>query len=225
MTSVTTTTQQAAASTKPATPTVTEKPKSAISSDFETFLKMLTAQMQNQDPLNPIESSDYAVQLATFSGVEQQVKTNDLLRSLTENNAKSGLAELSGWIGREVPAAGAVEFDGSTPLTIVPAVNSKATRSVIEVRSGDAVVQRFDVPTDGKPIQWDGLTDGGTAFGSGTYKFLTYNYNDTTHLTTSATPVYQTVTEVRTNDRGGQLVLKGGNVIEASTVTALRAGS
>ena len=46
--------------------------KAMINSDFETFLKMLTAQMENQDPLNPIESSDYAVQLATFSGVEQQ---------------------------------------------------------------------------------------------------------------------------------------------------------
>jgi flagellar basal-body rod modification protein FlgD len=50
-----------------------------ISSDFETFLKMLTVQMQNQDPLNPVDSSDYATQLATFSGVEQQVQTNDLL--------------------------------------------------------------------------------------------------------------------------------------------------
>ena len=60
-----------------AAPQGAEKPK--ISSDFETFLRMLTVQMQNQDPLNPIQSSDFAVQLATFSGVEQQVRTNDLL--------------------------------------------------------------------------------------------------------------------------------------------------
>lgn len=39
-----------------------------ITSDFNTFLRMLTVQMQNQDPLKPIESSDFAVQLATFSG-------------------------------------------------------------------------------------------------------------------------------------------------------------
>jgi len=43
---------------------------------------MLTVQMQNQDPLNPVDSSDYAVQLATFSNVEQQVQTNDILREL-----------------------------------------------------------------------------------------------------------------------------------------------
>jgi len=40
-----------------------------ITSDFDTFLRMLTVQMQNQDPLNPIDSADYAVQLATFSGI------------------------------------------------------------------------------------------------------------------------------------------------------------
>ena len=62
-----------------------------ISSDFETFLKMLTTQMQNQDPLNPIESSDYAVQLATFSGVEQQVRTNQLLADLANQMGSSGL--------------------------------------------------------------------------------------------------------------------------------------
>lgn len=54
----------------------------ALSSDFETFLKMLTVQMQNQDPLNPIDSTEYAMQLATFSSVEQQVLTNDLLRQM-----------------------------------------------------------------------------------------------------------------------------------------------
>ena len=46
---------------------------SALSSDFETFLRMLTTQLQNQDPLNPVDSADFAVQLATFSSVEQQV--------------------------------------------------------------------------------------------------------------------------------------------------------
>ena len=66
---------------------------SVISSDFETFLKMLTAQMENQDPLNPMDSADYAVQLATFSSVEQQVLTNDLLQAMTLQLGSSGMAE------------------------------------------------------------------------------------------------------------------------------------
>ena len=65
------TTAQTAASRAPS--------KAAVSADFDTFLKMMTTQMKNQDPTKPIDSADYAVQLATFSGVEQQTKTNQLL--------------------------------------------------------------------------------------------------------------------------------------------------
>ena len=44
--------------------------------DFQTFLTMLTAQLKNQDPLSPMESTDFAIQLATFAGVEQQALGN-----------------------------------------------------------------------------------------------------------------------------------------------------
>ncbi|MEY5038566.1 MAG: flagellar basal body rod modification protein, partial [Pseudomonadota bacterium] len=69
-----TTSSVTSAGTTSAAPTTTSN-KALISSDFDTFLKMLTAQMQNQDPLNPMDSTDYATQLATFSGVEQQART------------------------------------------------------------------------------------------------------------------------------------------------------
>ena len=90
-----------------------------ISSDFETFLKMLTAQMENQDPLNPLDSQDFATQLATFSGVEQQVKTNDLLKALSTNLGVSGLSDMAGWIGREARIAAPAPFDGS-PIEVLP---------------------------------------------------------------------------------------------------------
>ena len=80
------------------------------SSDFETFLKMLTTQIKNQDPLNPMEGTEFAVQLATFSGVEQQVQTNTLLQQMLSNGT-NGLGELSGWIGRDVRTTAPVWFD------------------------------------------------------------------------------------------------------------------
>ena len=91
----------------------------ALSSDFETFLLLLTTQMENQDPLNPIDSADYAVQLATFSGVEQQVRTNDLLEGLAAQMNLTGMAELAGWVGMEARASAPVQF-GATPLTLYP---------------------------------------------------------------------------------------------------------
>ena len=56
--------------------------QSALSADFETFIKMLTTQAKYQDPLEPLDSSEYAAQLAQFSMVEQQVLSNDLLKWL-----------------------------------------------------------------------------------------------------------------------------------------------
>ncbi|MEM9127629.1 MAG: flagellar hook capping FlgD N-terminal domain-containing protein, partial [Pseudomonadota bacterium] len=76
-----------AQATTQAQPTSTPQ-ANALTSDFETFLLMLTAQARNQDPLEPLDSSQYASQLAQFSMVEQQVQTNDLLSSLS--NALGG---------------------------------------------------------------------------------------------------------------------------------------
>ena len=89
------------AQTSPRTQTNTS---ALIDSDFETFLRMLTVQLQNQDPLDPIDNSEYAVQLATFSGVEQQVKTNDLLETLGSQLGVMGMSELAGWVGKQARA-------------------------------------------------------------------------------------------------------------------------
>jgi len=93
--------------------------EATIGADFETFLVMLTAQMKNQDPLNPMDSQDFATQLATFSGVEQQVKTNDQLAALASQFATSNLGEMAGWVGMNARIAIPGDFDG-TPIEIVP---------------------------------------------------------------------------------------------------------
>jgi len=113
-----------------------------ISSDFETFLKMLTAQMENQDPLDPMDSADYATQLATFSGVEQQVLTNDLLQVLSGQFAVSGMAQMASWVGKEARAPVAGYFDGA-PITVAPNPASIADRVELVVRDADGTeVQR-----------------------------------------------------------------------------------
>ena len=92
----------------PSTATSTVAKKPVISSDFDTFLKMLTTQIKNQDPTNPMDSADFAVQLATFSGVEQQVRTNDLLGDLGAQFGVMGMSQLGAWVGQEARAPGPV---------------------------------------------------------------------------------------------------------------------
>jgi len=67
--------------------------------DYDSFLQLLIAQMKNQDPTAPMDSAQYVAQLASFSGVEQAVKTNAKLDELL---ASQTLAQADGLIGRTV---------------------------------------------------------------------------------------------------------------------------
>ena len=122
------------------TPTASPATGSAtkITSDFNTFLRMLTVQMQNQDPLNPIDSADYAVQLATFSGVEQQVRTNQLLADMQGKFSQLGMAEMASWIGKEARSPAPVRYQG-TPVTLSPNPAVGANRTVLVVKDGRVV--------------------------------------------------------------------------------------
>jgi flagellar basal-body rod modification protein FlgD len=195
-----------------------------ITSDFETFLRMLTAQMENQDPLNPIESSDYAVQLATFSGVEQQVRSNQLLEALGRQLGVMGLAQLSGWVGMEARAVSPAWFDGS-PVTLSLAPVSAAQEAVLVVRDqGGAVVSRMNVPVSTGLVDWAGTDANGNPLPSGHYTFELESYADGDLLNSAQAEVYSRITEARNENGQTVLVFAGGTSLPASAVTALRDG-
>ncbi len=197
---------------------------SAISSDFETFLKMLTTQMKNQDPLNPLESTDFAVQLATFSGVEQQVRTNDLLSDLTEALGGSAIAEYAGWIGREVRSDGQVAFDGA-PLTLFPAggAASDLPSSLVVRDASGAPVSRVPLPGATEPFVWAGVGAGGAPFPPGRYSFEIEQTEGGSVVGTVPVEHYATVREIRSDSAGAVLILNGGVSVPASEVSAVRA--
>lgn len=194
-----------------------------ISSDFETFLRMLTVQMQNQDPLNPIDSSDYAVQLATFSNVEQQVQTNDILRELQSQMGISGIAELSGWVGKEVRVQAPAAFEGA-PIMLFPSPDSAATEADIVVRDANGLeVTRFTIPATDDPVEWAGVTDDGFPLPSGSYSFDVESYEGDVLLATSQAAIYAKVAEVQRNETGETfVVLDGGATVSTNAVTAIR---
>jgi flagellar basal-body rod modification protein FlgD len=101
-TSGATTTQAAAA-----TPAGAAGPDSL---DYDAFLQLLIAQMKNQDPTKPTDPSQFISQLASFSGVEQAIKTNNKLDTLMTSLA---LTQAEGFIGRTVASA-----DGSVQGTV-----------------------------------------------------------------------------------------------------------
>jgi flagellar basal-body rod modification protein FlgD len=208
------------AQTAAATPTERD---SVISSDFETFLRMLTVQMENQDPLNPIESSEYAVQLATFSSVEQQVLTNDRLSELSTQIGLMNMGQMGAWLGKEARAAVPAHFDGATPITVVPTPEAEADRAVMVVRNDQGVeVDRFEIGLDGAPMQWDGLDDQDIAFPNGLYSFQVESYSDGAVLSTIPAEVYAVIKEAQNMAGDMMLLFEGGVQVSASAVTALR---
>lgn len=205
-------------------PTVNATPKSAISSDFDTFLRMLTVQLTNQDPLNPVDSADYAVQLATFSGVEQQVQTNGLLRSLVEQLGAGGIAQYASWIGMEARAAVPVYVDGA-PVTLSPRPMAEANAAMVVVRdSAGQEVQRFDVPLTGEDIIWAGVTTDGAPLPPGIYRFDTVSYDGEVVIGEAPAEAYARVVEVQVKDGVNRVIFAGGGSVDAATVTALRDG-
>lgn len=83
--------QPTVATTTPFAITNSEQaPQTKAESDFQTFLQLLTAQMRHQDPLEPLDSTQFVAQLAAFSSVEQQIQTNAKLDLLNENLTREG---------------------------------------------------------------------------------------------------------------------------------------
>lgn len=194
----------------------------AITSDFETFLVMLTAQMKNQDPLNPLDSQDFATQLATFSGVEQQVQTNDLLSALTAQFATSNLADMAGWVGMDARLAVPGQFNG-TPIEIVPNPPVFADRTELVVYdSAGTERQRFDIPVGDDPVLWAGTDDSGTPFQSGEYSFKIVAHANGEVIDEAIPEIFAKVEEVRLVEGQPLIVLEGGALYPTGLVRGLR---
>lgn len=139
----------------------------SLSSNFDTFLTILTAQIQNQDPLEPMDSTQFTDQLVQFSGVEQQIRVNSQLETLIKSTNSSAGASLSGYLGQEavIDSAGA-QFTGdpihwryelptdaaSTTVTVTDAAGK-----VLYSKTGELKAGTHD-------FTWNGeLLKGGTA--------------------------------------------------------------
>lgn len=196
--------------------------KTALSSDFETFLTMLTTQMENQDPLNPMESTEFATQLATFSSVEQQTKTNELLSSMASQLGVLGMSQMAGWVGMEARTEGAVWVD-NREVGFTPSPAPAADRMAIVVYGeGGAKVARHEIDASSEPMSWLPVDGNGEPLPAGAYSFELESLNGGDLLETTPLSTYARIVEAM-NDKGTtKLVLEGGVTVAPEDVSALR---
>lgn len=194
----------------------------SITADFDMFLQLLTTQMQNQDPLNPTDSTEYTAQLATFSGVEQQVQTNDLLRDLQASFTSMNMGQLSGWIGMEARAEMPVNFTGqATSVQVAPHVLADRMELVVRNASGEVVANTPAVLTDA-PFTWNGQGNDGTPLPHGTYSLSIQSWRGEEMLEERAAFVYGEITEAQTLSGEVWVTMENGVSLPAENVQGLR---
>lgn len=192
---------------------------SATQSDYQTFLNMLTTQMRNQDPLQPMNASDFAAQLATFSSVEQQTQTNQLLTALL---SQKSLADLGGWVGMEARVTGGAWYSGAPiDLTPDPAAGADTVTLVVRDSTGAIVDNRALDPT-ALSYSWDGLDTSGNPLSEGKYSFEIESRAGGQLLDTQPVAAYSPIQEARYEGGRTMLVMPGGVWVDSASVTGLR---
>jgi flagellar basal-body rod modification protein FlgD len=144
--------------------------------DKDAFLKLLTTQLQNQDPLNPTDSTEFTAQLAQFSSLEQLSNVNATLNTLKLYEASINNAQAVGFIGKDIIANGnSIEMKGGQPVSCdyeLPAAAKSVVVSIYDA-TGNFVrdYQKTAVATGEQSLTWDGRDRNGNTVADGAYTF------------------------------------------------------
>jgi flagellar basal-body rod modification protein FlgD len=143
----------------------------SLSGNFNEFLTLLTTQLQNQDPLSPMDTNQFTQQLVEFSGVEQQINMNQQMSTLISLQQTAQSAQAASFIGATVAVNGATAQLVNGQATWNYSVTSPATATVnITNSSGQTVfTQSGTVQPGQQQFTWNGIGSNGQQFPSGAY--------------------------------------------------------
>ena len=178
------------ASTNP-TDTSGTSAQQQLAGNFDTFLQLLTTQLQNQDPLSPMDSNQFTQQLVEYSQVEQQIDTNTNLQTLISQGSSQSGAYAMTYLGKAVTVA-----NGQAPLADSQAVwaynlDTTAANTTLTVTDSNGNVVYTGTGETGSgahTFTWDGKDTNGDQEADGTYKLtVSAAAADGTAITTSVT--------------------------------------
>ena len=203
VTSATTTSTSTASSTSQ-----TDATTQNFGEEFTSFIQLLTAQVRNQDPLSPMDSTQFVEQLATFSTLEQQVRSNESLESIATMIGDLHAIIASDWIGQKISVESSwVPYTGSD-VEFTADIPESAERAVLTVRDSDGeAVHTKTLKSKDESYVWDGdLDDSKETASDGLYQMTIDLFDENgDYLGTIAPRVLTTVTDVTTED--GEVVL------------------
>lgn len=217
-------TSSTSSTSSPRAATTEEKPSAAASltADFNNFLTLLTTQLKAQDPLSPVESTQFVEQLASFSSVEQQIQTNTKLDAIANSLGRGDLESAALWIGKSVETrANDVRFAGSPIEFAAPGAEAyDALTATIKDEGGTVIAQLPLDKTDTTHV-WRGEDGKGGRVLNGDYSIELEYRRGGSVVRTEVAPQFGVVDEARLTADGWRLKLSSGSFIDTADVTAI----
>ncbi|MDP3737228.1 MAG: flagellar hook capping FlgD N-terminal domain-containing protein [Hyphomonadaceae bacterium] len=180
-----------------ATPGAVADPSASLAQNFDTFLSILTAQIQNQDPLEPMDSSQFTEQLVQFSGVEQQIRANKQLETLISATNSNAGAALSGYLGQDAEIDSAGASFGGDPIHwkyYLPSDSTSTTVTVTDEKGKVIYSKAGELAAGTHDFEWDGELFGGETAEAGKPYWISVVAEDANKK--AITPVHSLVTTI-----------------------------
>src|SRR6478609_11722632 len=149
--------------------------KTTLAGNFNTFLTLLTTQLKNQNPLDPLDTNQFTQQLVQFAGVEQQLKTNSELTTLVSLQQTAQSTQALGFVGKTAVVDGSTATMASSSATWNLNVPTNSTVNIsLTSSTGQTVFTGNYAVTAGTnlPFTWDGKGNDGTQWPDGAYKLI-----------------------------------------------------
>lgn len=194
--------------------TTAQQSQVKLSSDLNSFLTLLTSQLKNQDPLSPMDSTQFTNQLVQFSQVEQQININSNLASLISLTQQSIASNAVNYIGKTIegPSNNAPLTNSELKASYNLSADAKTVAIAVTNSAGNVVYQTTgDTSAGVHEFDWNGKDSNGNQQPDGTYSLnITALGSDGSAVTTTTT-VFGTVTGVTTVN-GTQTLIIGNNI-------------
>jgi flagellar basal-body rod modification protein FlgD len=145
---------------------------STLAGNFQTFLTLLTTQLQNQNPLDPLDTNQFTQQLVQFASVEQQLKTNDELSSLVSLQQTTQATQALGFVGHTAVVNGTTASLSNSQATWdlnIPS-NGNLTVTIANANGQNVFSKTYSVTAgNNQPFAWNGKGTDGTQWQDGQY--------------------------------------------------------
>jgi flagellar basal-body rod modification protein FlgD len=143
-----------------------------IASNFTAFLQLLTTQLQNQNPLEPLDTNQFTQQLVQFAQVEQQLRGNDQLETLVALQKSTQASAAMDFVGKTVVISGATTnlgADGTTVWTFSSPKTASASVTIKDASGQLAFSSNYTINSGQQDFVWDGRGTNGQRWPAGNY--------------------------------------------------------